>query len=175
MADGEDGLPQHVASTDDKRKRAWLFAAAGTAAAISAESGIAFVAHGQTEAAMLLISSSVIGLATIVAGAVVQVYDSAQRTRRLQIQHVGLSAIASAVARCIDDAHAPAADALAWQHAAEAASVRASAREIVTDMMPAMLAAIGQEALCAADRRIPHLPDARCGNRGVLRKERPSA
>ena len=68
MADGEDGLPQHVASTDDKRKRAWLFAAAGTAAAISAESGIAFVAHGQTEAAMLLISSSVIGLATIVAG-----------------------------------------------------------------------------------------------------------
>ena len=53
--------------------------------------------------------------------------------------------------------------------------MRASAREIVTDMMPAMLAAIGQEALCAADRRIPHLPDARCGNRGVLRKERPSA
>jgi hypothetical protein len=171
MADGEDGLSQHATSADDQRKGARFFAAVGTAAlAISAESGIAFVAHGHAEAAMVLISSSVIGVATIVAAAVVQIYDSAQRTRRLLIQHVGPSAIARAMASCIDAAHLQASDALAWQHTAEAASVRANARQIVTDMMPAMLAAIGHEATVAPDHRVHRLPDDVAGSHEVLGK-----
>jgi hypothetical protein len=101
---------------------------------------------GHPQAAVpLLIGSGVIGLASILAGAAVKIHDSAQRTRRLEIQTAGPTAIAEAIARCIDDTHAAALDVAARQRPAEAASVRASASQAVTQMMPAMLAAIGQQ------------------------------
>ena len=120
------------------------FAAAGAAAtAVPAVPGLAFAASGHPGALPLLILSGVIGVVSVIAGAAVQIYGCAQRTRRLQIQHEGTTAIAEAIARCIDDAHAAARDVAARQKATEAASVRASAVQAVTEIMPALLAVIG--------------------------------
>jgi len=128
------------------------FAAAGAAAAaVPAVPGLAFAASGHPGAIPLLIFSGVIGVVSVIAGAVVKIYDCAQRTRRLRIRHEGTTAIAEAIARCIDDTHAAAREVPAGQQAAEAASVRASAVQVVTEIMPAMLAVIGRQEPAADD------------------------
>jgi len=78
----------------------------------------------------------VIGLATVIANTAVRIYDSAQRARRLQLQLAGPTAIAEAIARCIDDAHAAARDVPASSRPAEAASVRASASQVLAEILP---------------------------------------
>ena len=126
--------------------RPWLFAVGGAAAAaIPAAPGVALAAAGHPQAIPLLVSSGVIGLVSIITGAVVKIHDSAQRTRRLQIQHEGATALANAMARCLDDAHAAAPDLPSELRAAEAASVRAAAMQTAAQAMPAMLAALGQQ------------------------------
>jgi hypothetical protein len=115
------------------------------AAAIPAAPGVALAAAGHPQAIPLLVSSGVIGLVSIITGAVVKIHDSAQRTRRLQIQHEGATALANAMARCLDDAHAAAPDLPSELRAAEAASVRAAAMQTAAQAMPAMLAALGQQ------------------------------
>ena len=142
----QDALPWPDRPAEGGVRRPWVLAAAGAAAtAVPAGSGLACAAAGHPQAVPLLICSGVIGLVSIITAAAVRIYESTQRTRRLQIQHAGPAAIAAAMARCIDDAHAAALDVPAGAHAAEAASVRASAMQAVTEMMPAMLAAIGQQ------------------------------
>lgn len=126
--------------------RPWLFATGGAAAtAIPAVPGVALAAAGHPQAIPLLISSGVIGLVSVVTGAVVKIHDSAQRTRRLQIQHEGATALANAMARCLDDAHAAAPDLPPDLRAGEAASVRAAAMQTAAQAMPAMLAVLGQQ------------------------------
>lgn len=126
--------------------RSWLLAAGGAVAtAIPAAPGVALAAAGHPQAIPLLISSGVIGLVSVIAGAVVKIHDSAQRTRRLQIQHEGTTALANAMARCLDNAHAAAPDLPPESRAAEAASVRAAAMQTAAQVMPAMLAALGQQ------------------------------
>lgn len=121
------------------------YAAAGAAAAaVPAIPGVAFAAAGHPAGILLLICSGVIGLISIITNAVVKIYDSAQQTRRLEIQHAGTKVIAKAVARCIDDAHALR-DVPARQRADEVLSARASAMQLVTEMTPVMLAVIGQQ------------------------------
>jgi hypothetical protein len=134
-----------LAGTRDRKR--WLFAAAGTAAAtIPAAPGLAYAAAGHPQAVPLLICSGVIGMASLIAGAAVKIHDSAQRTRRLQIQHAGPTAIAEAMARCIDDVHTSAPDIPASHRAAEAAAVRTISTQLVTEMMPAILAALKQKS-----------------------------
>jgi len=126
--------------------RPWLFAAGGAAAtAIPAAPGVALAAAGHPQAIPLLISSGVIGLVSVITGALVKIHDSAQRTRRLQIQYEGTTALANAMARCLDDAHAAAPDLPPDLRAAEAASVRAAAMRTAAQAMPAMLAVLGQQ------------------------------
>jgi hypothetical protein len=142
VPDGDGAAPRH----ETRAGRPWLFAAGGAAAtAIPAAPGFAMAAAGHPQAIPLLISSGVIGLVSVIAGTVVKVHDITQRTRRLQIQHEGAIAIAKAMARCLDDAHAAAADLPPDLGAAEAASVRATAMQTVTEMMPAILAVVGQQ------------------------------
>jgi hypothetical protein len=108
-ADGHDGRPRQEAPAAGPVRKPWLLAAAGaTAAAVPAGPGLALAAAGHPEAVPLLIASGVIGLVSIIAGAAVKIYDSTQRTRRLQIQHESTTAIATAMAKCIDAAHAAA-------------------------------------------------------------------
>ena len=62
-----------------------------------------------------------------------------------EINSCTANAIAAAMAKCIDDTHAAAQDVPPGQHAAEAASVRASAAKALTEMMPAMPTALEQQ------------------------------
>jgi hypothetical protein len=141
-----DALPFQEAAGNDRARSLWVFAATGAVAtAVPAVPGLALAAAGDPHAALLLICSGAIAAISVIAGAVVRIYDIAQRTRRLQIQCAGPNAIAAAMAKCIDDTHATAQDVPAGQHAAEAASVRASAATALTEMMPAMLAALEQQ------------------------------
>jgi hypothetical protein len=139
---GADAMPQQ----ETRPGRPWLFAAGGAAAtAIPAVPGIVLAATGHPQAIPLLVSSGVIGLVSVITGAVVKIHDSAQRTRRLRIQHEGTTALATAMARCLDGAHAAAPDLPPGLRAAEAASVRAAAMQTAAQVMPAMLAAFGQQ------------------------------
>jgi hypothetical protein len=120
-------------------------AAAAAAVALPGAPGLALAAEGHLQSAVpLLIFSGLAGLIPAIASTMTRIYESRQQTRRQEIQAEGPTAIARAMARCIDDAHAPAADVPRGQRAAEAARLRASAGKAVTQMMPALLAAIGQ-------------------------------
>jgi hypothetical protein len=126
------------------RGRKGYAAAGAAAAAVPAVPGVAFAAAGHPAGLPLLICGGLIGLVSIIANAAVKIYDSAQQTRRLELQHAGTTAIAEAMARCIDEAHALR-DVPAPQRAAEAISARTSAMQLATQMMSAMLAVIGQQ------------------------------
>jgi hypothetical protein len=139
----DQGEPSRQAVRTSRRSGKSFAAAGAAAAAVPAVPGVAFAAAGHPAGLLLLICSGVIGLMSIIANAAVKIHDGAQQTRRLEIQHAGTTAIAEAMARCIDDAHALR-DAPARQRATESVSARASAMQLVTEMMPAMLAVIGQ-------------------------------
>src|SRR5579859_4206554 len=89
----QPGVPDGPGAAPRQETRAgwpWLYAAGGAAAtAIPAAPGLALAAAGHTQAIPLLISSGVIGLVSVIAGAVVKMHDSTQRTRRLQIEYEG--------------------------------------------------------------------------------------
>jgi hypothetical protein len=126
-------------------RRPWALAATGaTATAIPGVPGLAFAVAGNPHAPSLLISSGLVGLATMITTAVVRIYESSQRTRRVQLQLEGSTAIAQAMARCIDDSHADPGDLPEGQRASEAANMRASAEHALTDLMPAVLAVFCQ-------------------------------
>ncbi len=141
----QDGPPQQEYPVGRGRKPSAFAAAGAAAAAIPAVPGVALAATGNPHAVPLLISTAVIGLVTVIAGAAVRIHDSAQQTRRLKIQLAGSTAIAEAMARCIDNTHAAAQDVRASRGAAEAASVRASNSRVLAEMMPAVLVVIGQQ------------------------------
>jgi hypothetical protein len=166
-ADGHDGQPRPDTPAADRVRKPWLFAAAGaTAAAVPAGPGFALAAAGHPQAVPLLITSGVIGLMSVIAGSAVKIYDSTQRTRRLQIQHASTTAIATAMARCIDAAHTAAPGLPARQRATEAADVRASAMQMVTEMMPAVIAVI--------ERQSPALDDLNARTPGRQRPPGPA-
>lgn len=141
MQDGPAALPRQ----ETRAGWPWLYAAGGVATAIPAAPGLALAAAGHTQAIPLLIASGVIGLVSVIAGAVVKMHDSTERTRRLQIEYEGRTAIAKAMAKVLDDAHAAAEDLPPDLRAAEAASVRETAMQTVAEIMPAMLAVTGQQ------------------------------
>jgi hypothetical protein len=153
----QDALPRQQDPPGERVRKPGVVAVAGTAAAaVPAGPGLALAAAGHPGAAVpLLICSGVIGLVSVIAGVVVRIYESKQQTRRLEIQHAGTAAIAAAMARCIDDAHAAAQDVPARQRAAEAASVRASAGQAVAEILPAMLAAIDPQTRRTAGLSAP--------------------
>lgn len=156
----QPGVPDGPGAAPRPETRAgwpWLYAAGGAAAtAIPAAPGLALAAGGHAQAIPLLIASGVIGLVSVMAGAVVKIHDSTQRTRRLQIEHEGTTAIAKAMAKCLDDTHAAAEALPADLRAAEAASVRATAMQTMAEIMPAMLAVIGQHDPDRGDVGIVH-------------------
>jgi hypothetical protein len=126
-------------------RRSWALAAIGAAVtAVPGSPGLVLAIAGNPHAPALLISSGFVGAATIMATGAVRIYETSQRTRRLQLQLEGSTAIARAVARCIDDSHIGAQDLPAGQQASEVANMRASAQNVLLELMPAVLAAICQ-------------------------------
>lgn len=152
----QDAPPFQEAGGNDRARSPWGYAAAGAAAtALPAGPGLWLAAAGDPHAVPLLICSGAIAAVSVIAGTAVKIYDIAQRTRRLQIQYAAPNAIAAAMAKVIDDTHTAAQDVPADQHAAEAASVRASAAKALTEMMPAMLAALEQQTPSPAGLNAP--------------------
>jgi len=160
----QDALPLQETAGNDRARSPWGYAPAGAAAtALPAGPGLWLTAAGDPHAVPLLICSGAIAAVSVIAGTAVKIYDIAQRARRLQIQYAAPNAIAAAMARCIDDTHAAAQDIPPGQHAAEAASIRASAATALNQMMPAMLTALEQQTPRPAG---PNAPPRR--RRGAL-------
>jgi len=152
----EDASPFQEAAGNDRARSPWGYAAAGAAAtALPAGPGLWLAAAGDPHAVPLLICSGAIATVTAIVGTAVRIYDIAQRTRRLQIQYAAPNAIAAAMAKVIDDTHTAAQHVPAGQHAAEAASVRASAAKALTQMMPAMLIVLEQQTPRPASPNAP--------------------
>jgi hypothetical protein len=137
------GEPSQAARTGGGGRKRGAVAGAAVAA-VPAVPGVVLAAAGHPAGILLLICSGAIGLVSVIANAAVKIYDSAQQTRRLEIQHAGNKVIAEAMARCTDNAHALR-DVPASRRAAEAISARTSATQLVTEMMPAVLAVVSQQ------------------------------
>jgi hypothetical protein len=117
------------------------------ATAIPAMPGLALAASGSPHAMPLLIFSGVIAIISVIASAIVKIHGSRQQTRRLEIRQEPVAALANAIARCLDDAHAAATDVPYHQRVDEAARLRATAMKAVEQTMPAVLAMIEQNSL----------------------------
>jgi hypothetical protein len=78
----------------------------------------------------------VIAIIAVVLNATAMMYQARQETRRKEIEHRSADTLAAALARCIDDAHARAQNLPAAREVEEAAQVRASARQLLTDVIP---------------------------------------
>jgi hypothetical protein len=123
------------------------------AIAIPAAPGLALAATGSPHAVPLLISSGVIAVISVTASTLVKIHGNRQQTRRLEIRQEPVAALAKAIARCLDDAHAAASDVPYHQRVDEAASVRATAMKAVEQTMPAVLAMIEQNSLSEEENK----------------------
>ena len=117
------------------------------ATAIPATPGIALAATGSPHAVPLLIFSGVIAAISIITSAIVKIHGNRQQTRRLEIRQEPVAELAKAIARCLDAAHAVAADVPYHQRVDEAATIRATAMKAVEQTMPAVLAMIEKNSL----------------------------
>ncbi len=123
------------------------------ATAIPATPGVALAATGSPRAVPLLIFSGVIAMISVIASAIVKIHGSRQQTRRLEIRQEPVTVLATAIARCLDDAHAAAADVPYHHRVDEAASVRAAAMKAVEQTIPAVLAMIEQNSLSEEENK----------------------
>lgn len=124
-----------------------VFAAAGAAVtAVPAAPGLVLATAGHPQAAVpLLLTATLAGIISVITGAAVRIYESRQGTRQVEIRHEPLKRLVDAMAGCIDAASAADCDLPARQRAADAVTVRASAVQAVTQMLPALLSAPAQQ------------------------------
>ena len=127
--------------------RVWLrrIAVGGTTTLmVPAGSGLVWLIAGRPDVRPLLGVVAVITVVTVILNAVAVMYQARQETRRKEIERGAADALAAALARCLDDAHARAQYLPAGRQVDEAARVRASAAQIMSDMTPAILTLLGQ-------------------------------
>ena len=127
--------------------RVWLrrIAVGGTTTLmVPAGSGLVWLISGRPDVRPLLGVVAVITIVTVILNAVAVMYQARQETRRKEIERGAADALAAALARCLDDAHARAQDLPADRQVEEAAQVRACAAQIMSDMTPAFLTLLGQ-------------------------------
>lgn len=114
------------------------------AAGLPAAPGLAWAIEGRPGALPLLAvaaaAATVIGILNAAAG----MYEARQETRRTEIEHRSANTLAAALARCLDDAHAKAQNLSGVEEIEETARVRASARQLLTDVVPPITALLGQ-------------------------------
>jgi hypothetical protein len=146
--------PGHVSARPGKEtpsRRHWILAGGAAAAAVPGVPGLAWIIVGRPGAWPFLVAAVGLALAAVVLNAVTAMYQARQETRRGEIERRGADVLPAALARCIDDAHARARDLPPAAEAAEAAQVRVSANEILSRMLPAVLAVMSQ----APDQKSP--------------------
>jgi hypothetical protein len=121
-----------------------IAAGGATTLMVPAGSGLAWLIAGKPDVRLLLGVAAVIAVVTMILGAVAMMYQARQETRRKEIERGAADTLAAALARCLDDAHASVEDLPTNRQVEEAARVRASASQIVSDMTPAILTLLGQ-------------------------------
>jgi hypothetical protein len=126
-------------ATTGHGRRLRIAAGGAAAAAIPATPGMVWLIAGRAGALPFLVAAGVLAMATAAVSGAVSMYEARQETRRREIECHSVDAIADALARCIDATHAPAPSPLKAQQAEEAAKVRASALQFLTQAAPAML------------------------------------
>ena len=116
--------------------RRWILAGGTVAAAISAGPSLARTVEGRPGAVPVPALVSVVAIITVMLNAAAMMYQVRQETRRKEIECRGADTLAAALARCIDDTHARAQNLPAAREVEEAAQVRASARQLLTEVIP---------------------------------------
>ena len=107
-------------------------------------SGLMWLIVGRPDVPLLLAVTAVIAIVMLTLNATAAMYQARQETRRKEIERRGVDALAAALARFIDDTHARAQGLPVVREAEEVARVRVSTAQIMTDMLPAILALLGQ-------------------------------
>jgi hypothetical protein len=162
-ADRNSRLEQPPVPTSDVLRlgkttwQAWLarsgvIAGGAVATAIPTGAGLARTIEGRPGALPLLALAAIVAIVTVVASAVVVMYQARQETLRKEIEYRSADTFAGALARCIDDAHAKARNLPAARELEETARVRASARELLSDMTPHVVALLKRDPGDAAVR-----------------------
>jgi hypothetical protein len=117
----------------------------GPAAAVfPAAPGIARAIEGRPGALPLLAVAVALAAAAGALNAAAAMYESRQETRRIGIERRAADTLAAALARCLDDAHAKAQNLSEVQDIQETARVRASACQLLADVVPPVTALLGQ-------------------------------
>ena len=142
--------------------RFWIVTVGAVAAAIPAGPGIARTVEGRPGALPLLVLAAVVAIVTVALNTAAVMYQARQETLRKEIEYRSADTLAAAMARCIDDAHAKAKNLPAARELEEASQVRASARQLLTDVMPCIAASLERDPRSAAARsRGGHEPPGR--------------
>ena len=111
---------------------------------IPAGPGLIWGIEGKPGAVLLLTIAAVVAIGTAILGAVTAMYEARQETRRREIECRSTDALAAALARCIDDAHARPSSP-SGKEAHETARLRTSARRLLADVAPSIATILRQQ------------------------------
>lgn len=161
---GRPGEPPPGSSNRRVRRR-WIAAGGAAAATIPAGPGLAWGIEGKPGAALLLTVAAVVAIGTAILSAVTAMYEARQETLRKEIECRSADAIAAALARCMDDAHVRAGDS-SGREARETARVRASARHLLTEVVPSIATVLRQQPVQDAYEAGRRTALARTGSSG---------
>lgn len=129
---------------DARRTRRWILPGGAVAAGLPAAPGIVWAIEGRPGALPLLAAAAAMAAVTGALNAAAAMYESWQETRRIGIERRSADTLAAALARCLDDAHAKAQNLTGAEEIQETARVRASARQLLADVVPPVTAMLGQ-------------------------------
>jgi hypothetical protein len=132
-------------------RNGWITAGGITALAVPGGSGLAWLLAGRPDAWPVL-AAALASVIAVVLNSLAAMYQARQETRRKEIEQHSADIIAASLARVIDDTHARTQGLPAAQEADEAALVRASAAQIMAEISPAILAALGHRHPTASDQ-----------------------
>ncbi len=122
--------------------RHWILAGGAVAAALPAGPSLARTLEGRPAALPLL---ALIAIVTVMLSAAAVMHQARQETCRKEIEYRSVDTLAAALGRCIDDAHTRAQNLPAARQVEEAAQVRASARQLLTDLVPHVAALLERD------------------------------
>lgn len=127
-----------------QRGRRWIVAGGAVAAGIPAGPGLIWALERRPGALLLLVLAGVVVLSAGILNTAAVMYQAQQETRRKEVECRAADTLAAALARCIDDAHTRAQNLSGREEMEEAARVRASARQLLTEVVPPVAALLGQ-------------------------------
>ena len=133
-----------TAGQDPRARRRWIAAGGAAAVTIPAGPGLVWGIEGKPGTFLLLTIAAVVAIGTAILSAATAMYEARQETRRREIECRSTEALAAALARCMDDAHARPGSP-SGKEARETARVRANARHLLANVVPSVAAVLRQQ------------------------------